>query len=185
VAIRSICTVGNRSLLLSATYEPLKVISWHRAVTLMFLGKVEVIRSYETFLRSPSRALPTPAVVRLVQFVRRRRVRVAMTRRNVFFRDGYTCQYCLRQLPVRELTCDHVVPRAQGGGSSWENLVAACGPCNRRKGGRTPEEARMRLRRRPMRPESLPVEYTLNLGSMPPPEPWRDFLGWATAIDAA
>jgi 5-methylcytosine-specific restriction endonuclease McrA len=108
-----------------------------------------------------------------------------MTRRNVFFRDGYTCQYCLRQLPVRELTCDHVVPRAQGGGSSWENLVAACGPCNRRKGGRTPEEARMRLRRRPMRPESLPVEYTLNLGSMPPPEPWRDFLGWATAIDAA
>jgi len=177
--------VASRALLLSSTYEPLKVITWQRAVTLLFLGKVEVLRSYETFLRTPSSAVPTPAVIRLVTFVRRRRVRVAMTRKNVFFRDGYQCQYCLAKLPARELTCDHVVPRSQGGGSSWENLVAACAPCNRRKGGRTPEEARMKLRRRPSRPDSLPVEYTLNIGVAPPPEPWRDFLGWATAVDAA
>lgn len=178
--------MGPRSLLLSSTYEPLKIIGWQRAVSLLFLGKVEVIRTYEDFLlRSPSSELQAPAVVRLISFVRRRRVRVAMTRKNVFYRDGYTCQYCLRQLPARELTCDHVLPRSQGGGSSWENLVTACAPCNRRKGGRTPEEARMKLRRRPVRPDSLPVEYTLNLGAAPPPEPWRDFLGWATQIDAA
>jgi 5-methylcytosine-specific restriction endonuclease McrA len=112
-------------------------------------------------------------------------MRVAMTRRNVFYRDAYQCQYCHRQFPARELTCDHVVPRSQGGMTSWDNLVTACGPCNRRKGGRTPEEARMRLRRWPRRPESLPIEYALNLGGSPPPDAWRDFLGWMAAVDAA
>jgi 5-methylcytosine-specific restriction endonuclease McrA len=112
-------------------------------------------------------------------------VRVALTRRNVFFRDGHQCQYCLKKLPARELTCDHVNPRSQGGHTSWENLVTACGPCNRRKGGRTPEQARMGLVRQPQRPESLPVEFTLNVTSGNLPEVWREYLGWSAQIEAA
>jgi len=177
--------VASRTLLLNSTYEPVKVIGWQRAVTMLVLGKVEVIRTYDVMLRSRTWSVPTPAVVRLMEFVRRRRMRIAMSRRNIFYRDAYQCQYCMRRLPARELTCDHVMPRSQGGVTSWENLVTACGPCNRRKGGRTPEQARMKLRRRPIRPESLPIEFALNLGASQLPESWRDYLGWIAAVDAA
>ena len=178
--------VASRTLLLNTTYEPVKVISWQRAVTMLVLGKVETVRTYDSVLRAVHINIPTPAVVRLIDFVRRRRMRIAMSRRNIFYRDGYQCQYCHRRLPARELTCDHVVPRSQGGITSWENLVTACGPCNRRKGGRTPEQARMKLRHRPSRPESLPIEFALNLGSgQSLPDSWRDYLGWVAAVDAA
>lgn len=173
-----------RTLLLNTTYEPLRVISWQRAVGMMCLDKVEVIRSYSTVLRAVSWSVPMPSVIRLKSFVRRRRVRIAMTRRNIFVRDQHRCQYCLRELPARELTCDHVKPRAQGGKTTWENVVAACGPCNRRKGGRTPEEARMRLASVPHRPRTLPVQYTLNVGGEPPAE-WADFLHWLRAAAAS
>ena len=177
--------MGQRTLLLNTTYEPVKVISWQRAVTMMVLGKVEVVRTYDSWLRAVHWEIPTPAVVRLTEFIRRRRMRIAMSRRNIFYRDGYQCQYCHRRLPARDLTCDHVMPRSQGGSTSWENLVTACGPCNRRKGGRTPEQARMRLRHTPARPESLPIEFALNLGSGSFPDSWRDYLGWIAAVDAA
>ena len=177
--------MGQRTLLLNTTYEPVKVISWQRAVTMMVLGKVEVVRTYDAMLRAVHWEIPTPAVVRLTEFIRRRRMRIAMSRRNIFYRDGYQCQYCHRRLPARDLTCDHVMPRSQGGQTSWENLVTACGPCNRRKGGRTPEQARMRLRHTPARPESLPIEFALNLGSGAFPDSWRDYLGWIAAVDAA
>lgn len=179
--------LSGRTLLLNSTFEPLKVISWQRAVTLMCLGKVEVVRSYERVLRSASWRIEMPSVVKLRRYVRRRRIRVALSRRNIFFRDGHACQYCNSKLPIRELTCDHVMPRSQGGRTSWENMVTACGPCNRRKGGRTPEQARMKLRSRPARPNALPIEYTLNLGSNLEalPEGWSDYLGWTTRVEAA
>jgi 5-methylcytosine-specific restriction endonuclease McrA len=177
--------VNARTLLLNSTFEPVKVISWQRAVTMLVLGKVEAIRTYDSMLRAVHISIPMPAVVKLHEFVKRRRMRIAMSRRNIFYRDGYECQYCHRRLPARELTCDHVMPRSQGGDTSWENLVTACGPCNRRKGGRTPEQARMKLRWRPARPESLPIEFALNLGAGSMPESWRDYLGWIAAVDAA
>lgn len=151
---------------------------------MLCLEKVEVVKSYDTVLRAVSWSVQMPSVVRLTSFVRRRRMRIAMTRRNVFVRDGHQCQYCQREFSSRELTCDHVMPRSQGGKTTWENVVAACAPCNRRKGGRTPEQAKMRLLRPPRRPESLPVQYTLNLGRQPP-EAWRDFLHWVRVVDAA
>ncbi|MBT8493031.1 MAG: HNH endonuclease [Deltaproteobacteria bacterium] len=169
-------------LLLNASYEPMLVIPWQRAVTMLCVGKVEVLRSYEDVLRSMSWTLPMPAVVRLRDFVRRHRRRIALTRRNIFVRDRYACQYCDARFKVGDLTIDHVVPRSQGGAASWENLATSCGPCNRRKGGRTPKQARMKLMSRPSRPDSLPMEYALNIANRNLPEPWGDFLaGWTSA----
>jgi 5-methylcytosine-specific restriction endonuclease McrA len=163
------------TLLLNATYEPLQIICWQRAVTMICLGKVEVLRSYQRLLRAVSVTIPQPAVVRLHGFVKRHRARVAFSRRNVFLRDGFRCQYCNVRFPSAELTCDHVIPRSLGGRTSWDNLVTACGPCNRHKGDRSPEQARMRLVCTPARPESLPP-LLFRLGGDQPPEPWREFL---------
>ena len=162
-----------RCLLLNTTYEPLQVITWQRAVSMLYLGKVELVRAYNRVLRAVSWTVEQPAVVKLVRFVRRQKVRISFSRRNVFLRDGFRCQYCGVQLPAQELTCDHVLPRSQGGSSSWENLVTACGPCNRRKGSRTPEQARMKLHKEPRRPERLPSS-PMRYGD--PPDLWRDFL---------
>lgn len=167
-------TPSSRTLLLNCTYEPLGVIAWQRAITMLCLGKVEVIKSYEATLRAVTWAVPMPAVVRLQRFVARHRVRIALSRRNVFQRDGHRCQYCGETFPTKDLTCDHVVPRSQGGGMTWENLVTACAPCNRRKGGRTPEEARMTLRKVPRRPAAIPPPVVAQPASVP--EPWIEFL---------
>lgn len=138
-------------------------------------------------IHAQSWSVEMPSVIKLRRFIRRRRIRVALSRRNIFYRDNHQCQYCHRHLPAKELTCDHVDPRSQGGRTSWENIATACGPCNRRKGGRTPEQARMRLRTTPGRPTSLPIEYTLNLGANHQilPEGWAQYLGWNTQVEAA
>lgn len=177
---RSLCadlsamTPSGPTLLLNSSYEPLGVIAWQRAITMLCLGKVEVVKSYEAALRAVSWTVPMPAVVRLQRFVKRHKVRIALSRRNVFHRDGHRCQYCGETFPAKELTCDHVIPRSQGGGMSWENLVTACAPCNRRKGGRTPEEARMALVKAPGRPGGLAPQVPLYGGNVP--EPWEEFL---------
>ncbi len=173
-----------RTLLLNSTYEPLRVISWQRAVTMLYLDKVELVRSYDRLLRSVSLRMNTPAVVKLVHFVRRHRVRIAFSRRNVFLRDGHRCQYCNTSLPATELTTDHVVPRSRGGTTCWDNVVTACGPCNRKKGSRTPAQARMLLRREPARPRSLP-SLGLRLRQENAPELWREFLSYGSTIEAA
>ena len=163
------------TLLLNSTYEPLKVISWQRAVGMVWVGKVEVLRSYSTLLRAVSWSIEMPAVVRLHQFVRRHRVRVAFSRRNVFLRDAQRCQYCRLHFPASELTCDHVMPRSLGGRTSWENVVTACGPCNRRKANLTPDQAKMALWRQPSRPGILPG-LGARIDDDAAPEAWRDFL---------
>jgi 5-methylcytosine-specific restriction endonuclease McrA len=176
--------VASRTLLLNSTYEPLRVISWQRAITMVYLGKVEVIRTYDWLLRSVSAGVEAPAVVKLVQLVHRHRVRIAFSRSNVFLRDGHRCQYCLVRLPAVELTTDHVIPRSRGGATSWDNVVTACSPCNRKKANRTPVQARMTLQRAPERPRSLPA-LTLRLSDDSAPEPWREFLSYGGTIEAA
>lgn len=165
----------NRTLLLNASYEPLSVISWQRAVSMLCMGKVEVVKTYDRVLRAVSWSLQMPSVVRLTRYVRRTRLRIAMTRHNVFIRDNHQCQYCLKKLPPKELTRDHVIPRSQGGGMTWENIVACCVPCNRDKGGRTPREAGMTLAREARRPTGHLTKYTLNLGTRAE-RSWDDFL---------
>jgi 5-methylcytosine-specific restriction endonuclease McrA len=104
------------------------------------------------FVRGVRDAIVVPAVVRLRKFDKHRRARVRFTRRNIYGRDGNTCQYCGRKFPPSELNLDHVVPRSRGGGATWENIVCSCVSCNSRKGDRTPREAGMKLIREPQRP---------------------------------
>ena len=137
-------------LVLNQNYEPLNVCTVRRAMLLVFCDKAEVLEVYNSAVLSPTRAFIAPSVIRLIYMIRRPRPRVKLTRREVFIRDNYTCQYCGRQ--SGDLTIDHVVPRSRGGGHTWENLVSACKNCNHRKGGKSLTEARMALRTQPHEP---------------------------------
>lgn len=145
-----------QTLLLNATYEPMKVISWQRAVVLLWLDKAEVVACYDEVIRGVSRAIPMPSVVRLRRYARQDR-RVKFSRTNVYRRDGFACQYCGARPNPASLTLDHVVPRARGGRTDWTNIVTACSVCNHRKADRTPEQARMSLPRPPVRPGHMPT----------------------------
>lgn len=162
-------------LLLNSSFEPLKIISWQRAVTMFFTGKIEVVEEYDHHIRSVSLLIRAPAVVRLLRFVRIGRKSPPLCRSNILARDNFQCQYCARQLSTREATLDHVVPRSKGGKTLWDNIVCCCATCNRKKGGRTPAEARMMLLSKPVRPDWLPV-LTIRLnGNIP--DSWHLFLG--------
>ena len=160
-------------LVLNSSYQPLQVTSLRRAVTLVLTDKAEALENDRRVLHSVSLALPVPVVIRLLHYVRLpRRLGLPLTRRNVLLRDRHTCQYCGRQPGNADLTLDHVLPRSRGGHTAWENVVTACGPCNRRKGGRTPAEASLRLRRAPRAPR-YPVRALLERGR---PVAWRKYL---------
>jgi len=135
---------------LNQNYEPLNVCNEKRALVLVDRGKAEVLEHGDGALRSPSQSFPRPSVIRLIYMIKRPRPKARLTRREIFQRDRYTCQYC--GVKGKDLTLDHVHPRHRGGKHTWENLVSACRACNHRKGGRTPEEARMTLLRRPVQP---------------------------------
>lgn len=175
-------SVETRTLVLTQSYEPVSVISWQRAITLLTLGKVEVIEEYDQDLRSMSLVIKAPAVVRLLRAFRRHRKPVKFSRINIYARDGYRCQYCGDRPQLSELTLDHVVPRAQGGITSWTNIATACVACNARKGGRTPAQAGMRLRAAPARPTWVPA-VTIRISTRSVPDAWRDYLYWTGALD--
>jgi len=173
-----------QTLLLNATYEPLKVVHWRKAVTLWCQGKVEVISVYDREVRAVSISFKLPSVIRLLRLVRIKRHvdYVPFSRANIYARDDYTCQYCGQAEPTSELTFDHVLPVAQGGRKDWENIVTCCISCNRKKGGRTPAEARMRLVRAPRRPARSPA-LRITVGLRHAPESWRDYLYWNLELD--
>lgn len=164
-----------RTLLLTPWMAPHKIISWQRAVVLLWLDKVEVLEEYEEEIRSLSLSLRTPAVIRLKRGGARIKQAVRFSRVNVYTRDGFRCQYCGEQKSPRDLNYDHVIPRARGGLTDWENIVTSCYPCNDRKGGRTPEEAGMKLRKKPLVPKSLPVAPAFHLSRAEVPEPWLPY----------
>ena len=138
-----------RTLLLTQGYEPIKIIPWQRAMTLLMLDKVEVVEEYDKAIRGTSMIVNVPAVVRLRKAFRRFAKPVKFSRVNIYARDEYRCQYCGTKCSIVQLTYDHVIPRSRGGLSTWENLVACCHPCNRRKGNHLPHEANMRPTREP------------------------------------
>jgi 5-methylcytosine-specific restriction endonuclease McrA len=141
-------------LVLNQNYEPLSVCTVKRAVILIYLGKAEIIEQYDgNKIRSVSWSLPVPSVVRLGFYIRVPQKRILLTRKNIIKRDGHTCQYCGEN--HAQMTVDHVIPKIYGGQDSWENLVCACIRCNNIKGNRTPEQAGMRLLKKPKRPNHI------------------------------
>ena len=164
-------------LILNQNYEPLNVSQVRRAIVLILSGKAEVIENNSSVIRSPSFSMISPSVVRLAHMVKRPCPQAKLTRRRVFIRDRYTCQYCGKQ--TRELTLDHVIPRHMDGEHSWDNIVSACKACNQRKAGRTPKEAGMKLLRKPFHPppDSHYVVYPLHA----PPE-WQKYLVFTAHI---
>ena len=137
-------------LVLNQNYQPLNVCDARRAMSLLGRGKAETIEEGPHYLHSATRIFPLPEVIRLIYMVKRPIHRRKLSRREVFVRDGYRCQYCAKY--TRDLTLDHVVPRSRGGLHTWENVASACKKCNHRKAGRTPREANMRLLSRPREP---------------------------------
>ncbi len=145
-------------LVLNATYEPLNIVPIQRAIVLLLKEKAEIVEAAKNKVRAEHLAIDWPLVIRLVAFVPvPRRLPLPLSRRTVMARDLYTCQYCGGQPGKHELTIDHVMPRSRGGTTTWENVVTACAPCNRRKGDRLPEEARMTLLSKPARPRFIAV----------------------------
>ncbi len=140
-------------LVLNQNYEPLHICNARRALVLVLGGKAEVLQEdSDVHLRTSTDDFTVPSVVRMMYLVHRPRPRVKLTRREIFLRDNYTCQYCGKV--THDLTLDHVHPKSRDGKHTWENLVSACKECNHRKGGRTPEEARMRLKKSPTEPRA-------------------------------
>ncbi len=167
------------------SYFPLSVWSWQDAVKAVFLDRVNVVSQYDRTIRSPSWEMRLPSVISLKQYVSLSR-RPAFTRFNVFLRDRFTCQYCGDTFQAEALTFDHVIPRSLGGRTVWNNVVAACEPCNLLKANRLPQESGVW----PMRAPRAPTNFELREhGRAFPPnhlhESWRDFLYWDTELDPA
>lgn len=157
------------------SYYPLSTLPWQEAIKAVYLDRVDIVAEYDAFAHSPSRAIKIPSVVVLRDYVKPRR-QVAFTRFNLFLRDEFKCQYCGKR---DDLTFDHVVPRARGGRTNWENVVAACSRCNLKKGARSLRNAKMNLLKPPRQPGA---EELRNQGRKFPPnhlhETWIDFLYW-------
>lgn len=162
------------------SYYPLSLWSWQDAIKAVFLDRVNIVAEYDQRVSSPSFSMNLPSVVSLKQFIRPQRV-PAFTRFNVFLRDHFECQYCGAR---EDLTFDHVVPRRCGGATTWDNVVAACSPCNLRKGGLLPSEARMWPRQKPFQPTVADLN---RIGRGFPPnflhESWLDFLYWDVELE--
>lgn len=193
-------TLDEKVLVLNRMYTAVRVISARRAFVMLCKQAAEVIaveegsyRNYDfetwteiaalqkqfepdqhTWIRTPKIELAVPKIIRLFGYDRLPRQTVKLNRRNLYARDHNRCQYCGRHYPTKELTIDHVVPRVQGGGHTWSNLVCACVKCNAKKGGRTPKQAHMHLIRKPVRPKRNPA-ITLRLGRAKY-QSWKAFL---------
>ena len=168
-------TMVNLSVLvLNENYQPLNICGVRRAIVLLLHERAQMLENGRSMFHSASTAFPIPSVIRLNHMVKRPVFTRRLSRREVFWRDRHTCQYCGKV--VHNLTLDHVLPRARGGPHSWENVVSACVGCNHRKAGRMPKEARMTLRRPPQAPAANP--YHIFAHSQLRDE-WRRFIPWA------
>ena len=162
------------------SYYPLSLWGWQDAIKAVFLDRVNIVSEYDKVVKSPSFEMRLPSVVSLKAYVRPTR-HPAFTRFNVFLRDRFTCQYCGEH---DELTFDHVIPRSKGGATTWENVAAACSPCNLRKSDRLPDEARMTPAQKPFAPTVADLHRN---GRLFPPnylhESWMDYLYWDSVLE--
>ncbi len=189
--------LNTKVLVLNRSYLPVHITSVRRAFALLYQGVAQAVgEQYQTFdfeswsdmgaserdetVGLVDRAIRVPRVILLVTYDRIPRRHVRFSRFNIYARDHNTCQYCGQEFSRPELNLDHVVPRSQGGTSRWENVVCSCHVCNRRKGGRTPEQAGMRLLRRPRRPEWTPF-----MAETFSPSRYREWMPFLTMVDVS
>jgi len=152
------------TLVLNASYEPIQMVNWQRAMYYLFTEKAEVVSSYDKIVRSVSQVFQIPKIIKLVKYVKMKKMMrgVRYSRRNILTRDKMKCQYCGSKCTTKTATMDHVVPRSRGGKTSWENVVTACHDCNNKKDNRTPKEARMKLLSVPRKPSKIKMfEFTM------------------------
>jgi 5-methylcytosine-specific restriction endonuclease McrA len=175
-----------RTLVLNSWMKPHSIITWQQAVCLVdilksgrciVVGKADTIESYEATVSSPSVTLQIPAVVRLRSEVRTHKSGVKFSRVNLYARDGYRCCYDGKKYHPRELTYDHVVPRAQGGRTTWGNIVGSCKACNSHKGSRTPAAAGLKMHFKPYTPRTIPLGQPLLMSLDTVPDLWKPYLG--------
>lgn len=166
------------TLVLDPTWMPVARIGWQRAVTLLFQGKVEVIEEYESKeIRSVTFSIKMPSIVRFLKGMRGKKKALKFSRDNVYARDNGKCQYCGTRLARPDATYDHVIPRGQGGTTTWENVVICCVPCNQEKGNRTPKQAGMALLSTPVKPKKLSDQFRLTITwRKNDPPSWKDLL---------
>ena len=161
-------------LVLNQNYEPLNVCDVRRALVLIFGGKADALQQRGQYLHTSTRSFNVPSVIRLRAFVKRPRPKVKLSRREIFIRDNFTCQYC--GTIGKDMTVDHVVPRCRGGQHEWTNVVTSCKTCNHRKGGHYLHDLRMELRTTPHEPRPgvyYTIERRLDLSRQPD---WLQFL---------
>lgn len=175
------------TLVLDVGFQPVACVSWQRAVTLLWEGKVEVIEHHENkVIRSVTIEFKLPSVIRFLRSIRGKKRAIKFSRENVWSRDRGKCQYCKAPVSRSDFTYDHVIPRAHGGQTRWENVVVCCTPCNQRKGGRTPAQAGLHLAVSPSKPTSLPDTFRLTF-QVGFPDSWRtwirDVAYWNTELE--
>ena len=161
-------------LVLNLNYVPVNVCTVRRAVVLVVKGKAEPLENHRSQIRTVDRTIDAPSIIRLSYLVKRPFLPRKLSKKEIFLRDRYTCQYCSKR--AQDLTLDHVVPRRQHGPHTWENVVTACTRCNLRKAGRTPAEAKMRLATVPRAPDPNPYLILQNRVIL---EEWQPYLPWA------
>lgn len=170
-------------LVLNSDYAPLNVCNLKRAIALVYLGKVDVLHTEEKMVQTLMGYFDSPSVVRLKQQVKRPIPELRLSRRSIFARDNYTCQYC--GYTGKELTVDHVVPKRLGGPTSWDNLVCCCRKCNGKKGDKTLQQIGYLLPRPPRRPKYVPFVSLIKFVRGTKNKAWRDYLPIFDDVDAA
>ena len=161
-------------LVLNLNYVPINISTARRAIILVGKGKAELLEQRDGHVRTVSQNVDVPSIIRLSYLVKRPFVPSKLSKKEIFLRDQYTCQYC--GIKSTELTLDHVIPRRQKGAHTWENVVAACSKCNLKKAGFTPEEAKMRLLREPKIPQPNPYRMLQERTIL---DEWKPYLPWA------
>ena len=169
----------NHTLILNQWMQPLRVATWQDAVTEYFTGKLEILAEYDEVIytsKDGTFVMRMPAVARLLKSIRAHKRGVKFSRVNVMVRDRFECAFCGKPFEMNDLTYDHVVPRKQGGKTEWTNIVSACRACNHKKGARTPEQAKMKLLKKPYRPRTLPIADPVLAIKRDVPSEWLPFV---------
>jgi 5-methylcytosine-specific restriction endonuclease McrA len=158
------------TLKLDASWRPIEIIPAEKGFSMVYTGRAQPIENYT---QGPCARFLFPSVIVLKNYIQKKRIAMSPTRKNIYWRDKYTCQYCDRQYKYKNLSLDHVIPKSRGGGRGWLNLVTCCHTCNQKKGNKTPSEASMELIKKPYTPNVSIIEFYHHIDV---PDIWHNFI---------